>query len=281
VLSFVNTYEHPEGGGSHPEEEAEIVCRLLSLFLDARIKRAGVRINNIDIPIFEGQERLLYSQFFGMLNPGKLNDYFARFASLDDDLARQYIRAARTYSFALEFIPSDPTFAFFLLVVAAECMSSQDKVISFKELSSEPKKCERFCRFITTFLLEEFKGNDERSESLLTELLKTTYYEHRSGFTHGGKEVSSAALKADEIGSSYFKHATEGKEIKTPGLGWFAKVIRGALLGYILSIPSHNKEHKDDQLIPRLALEKAFLKIKVKKDLQAGQVVTFDDVEYR
>lgn len=274
VLSFLNR----DSLGSHPEEEAEMICRLLSLIFDTRIKKTGIRINHIDMPIIEGGERLQYPQFFGSLDPAKGNDYLTRFLSLDVDLARQYMRASRTYSFSLEFIPSDPTFAFFLLVVAGECMSSQDKVIPLADLQPDKNKCERFCRFIISFLLYEFKGNDEQNEELFMELLKTVYYEHRSGFTHGGKEVSMAALKADEARSSYFKHSTDGKEVKTPGLGWFAKIVRGSLLGYLHSLPA---TVGNEDLIPRLALEKGCLRLKAKRDLPNGHIVTFNDVEYR
>ena len=281
ILSFINTFEDPVGGGSHPEEEINIVCKLLSVFFDARIKKVGTRINEIDIPIVEGRERAQYPQFFGVIDPTQAENHLTRVLSLDEDLARQFIRACHTYSFALEFIPSDPTFAFFLLVVAGECMSSQDKVITFSDLEPDSKKCERFCRFITSFLPEEFKGDDERNDPLFNKLLKTVYYSHRSGFVHGGKEVSLAALMADKARSSYFKHATEGKEVKTPGLGWFAKIIRGALLGYLISLPIPSDDRIDEELFSRLAFEKAGLRIKSKKDIKKWQVVTFDDIEYR
>jgi hypothetical protein len=188
ILSFMNIYEDPVGGGSHPEEEANIVCRLLSVFLDARIKKTGLRINEVDIPVVEGRDSGLCPQFFGIFDPTHVGNYLRRVLSLDEDLARQFIRACHIYSFALEFIPSDPTFAFFLLVVAGECMSSQDKVIPFSDLEPDSKKCERLCRFITSFLPEEFKGDDERNDSLFNELLKTVYYSHRSGFVHGEKK---------------------------------------------------------------------------------------------
>ena len=280
ILSFINTYEDPVGGGSNPEGEVNIVSRLLSVFFNARIKKSGIRMNDIDIPIVEGRERNQYPQFFGVFDPTQTSNYLARVLSLEQDLARQYIRACHTHSFALEFIPSDPTFAFFLLVVAGECLSSQDKVIPFSELEPDSNKCERFCRFITSFLPDDYKGDDERSEELFNELLKTAYYSHRSGFVHGGREVSSAALMADKVGSSYFKHATEGKEIKTPGLAWFAKIVRGALLGYLDSL--HLSPLRiDEELLSRLAFEEARLKIKAKKDLKKGQIVTFEDIEYR
>lgn len=41
ILQFNNAYSHPEGGGSHPEEEAINICRLLSLFLNVRTGRWG------------------------------------------------------------------------------------------------------------------------------------------------------------------------------------------------------------------------------------------------
>ena len=85
---------------------------------------------------------------------------------------------------------------------------------------------------------------------------------------------------ADKAKSSYFKHATEGKEIRTPGLGWFAKVVRGALLGYLDSLPSPSLGI-DEELLSRLALEKAGLKVKATKDLEKGRIVTLEDIEYR
>ena len=279
ILSFTSTYES-SAGGSHPEGEVDIVCRLLSVVFDTRVKKAGIRINEIDIPTIETPEKNRYPQFFGVFDPTQINDYFTRVLSLDEDLARQFIRASHAYSFALEFIPSDPTFAFFLLVVAIECMSSQKTVIPFSELDPESNKCERFCRFITLFLPDKYKGNDERNKELFTDLLKTVYYSHRSGFVHGGKEVSLAALLADKAGSSYFKHTIEGKEVRTPGLAWFARMVRGAILGYIGSLPKAPPT-ADEELFSRLAYEKAGLMVKVKKDLKKGQVVTFEDVEYR
>lgn len=223
ILTFINTYKDPKGGGSHPEEEANIIIRLLSMFLNSRIKKKGLRINEIDIPVANSQNNGQYARFFGIFDHTNLGNFIQRTLSLDEDLARQFIRACHTYSFALEFIPSDPTFAFFLLVVSGECMSSQNKIITFSDLNPACKSCERFCKFITTFLLDEFKGDDEENDDLFYELLKTIYYSHRSGFAHGGKEIPAAALMADMKNSSYFKHATDGKEIKTPGLGWFAK----------------------------------------------------------
>ncbi|MGD0014170.1 MAG: hypothetical protein ABSD56_07070 [Bryobacteraceae bacterium] len=279
ILSFENTYEAPAGGGSNPEGEAEAVCRLLGLLLDARVRKVASRIADIDLTVPTGASNA-YPQFSGRLDSKGLDDSFARVLSLGDDLSRQFARACRCYTFALEFIPSDPTFAFFLLVVAAECMSSQDSVISFVELHPENKKCERFCCFVKRFLPEECKSEDDRNEPLLTELLKTAYYSHRSGFAHGGKEVSSAALIADQAKLNYFKHVTDGREEKTPGLAWFANIVRGALLGYLGSLPPESVRPDKDRLA-RLAFEKCILKITSTVDAVRGQVCTLDNIEYR
>lgn len=145
ILSFVNTFEAPVGGGSHPDEEAAIVARCLSLCMDARLRRSGIRVNHIDIPI---SPQGGYPQFEGICDSSDLAHYLEIFRSLPDDLCRQFSRAASTYSFALEFIPGDPTFAFFLLVVAIECLSSQDAVIPHSQINPENGTCERFCAFV-------------------------------------------------------------------------------------------------------------------------------------
>ena len=279
VLSFLDSWEG-ENGGSHPEEEASIVARCLSLSIDARVKPAGIRVNHIDIPAAPARERTSYPQFYGKCDPSRVPVHVDRLLSLSDDLARQFARAASTYSFSLDFIPSDPTFAFFLLVVAVECLSSQDAVIPYAELDADRKKCERFCRFVRTFLPDPVRTADERDEALFTELVKTVYYSHRSGFVHGGREVSVAALLADGAKSSYVKHLVDGKETKTPGLAWFARVVRGSLLGYLESLPAEGLR-PDEFRLSRLAFEKAGLQLKMKRAMERGQVVTLDDVEFR
>lgn len=278
ILSFRNTYGAPKGGGSHPEDEARMVSNLISLCCNVRVKHEGIRINEIDIPHPEGHESQAYPQFFGELDTSKLERCLTRIQALNDDLARQCFRACKTYSFALENIPSDPTFAFFLLIVTVECFSSQEAVISSEELHKDSMKCERFCRFIKEHLPAQLRGDDENDEELFTSLLKTAYYSHRSGFAHGGKEVSDAARQADRAGSSYFKHYVDGKEVRTPGIGWFAKIVQGSVLGFI---EKQTDSCPDEERIPRLAYEKSGLTVKYNKDMKKGQVVTFGDIDYR
>jgi hypothetical protein len=229
VLEFANQFSDQEGGGSHPEEEANIVCNLLALILEAKVSRRGLRINAIEVPAqFVTTDELVR----GTVDWSTADADVRCVLGFGDDVARQLVRGSKAYASAIESIPSDPTFAFFLLVVAVECLSSQSAVIPPSELPIDSKKCERFCLFIQRYLPDAHRGEDERNAGLFQELLKEVYYAHRSAFVHGGKEVTNAALMADLASSSYFKHATSGKEVKTPGLRWFARVVRGALLGF-------------------------------------------------
>jgi hypothetical protein len=281
VVSFENRFKSEKGEGSNPEEEARIVTRLLSLFWNSRIEETGLRIGNIEIPSAAARYSESYPQFYGRITWDRTDELINTIQSLDIDLARQYIRASHAYAFALEFIPSDPTFAFFLLVVAVECLSSQETVIPFSELHPDKYKCERFCRFIKDSLPAELKGEDERDEKLLSELLKTIYYSHRSGFAHGGKEVSIASVIADALNSSYIKHTVGGNIVRTPGLGWCAKIVRGALMGYLVS-KQPMKLPVDSFLLSKLAFENAGLLLQVNKDVKAGQLIDIGkDINYR
>lgn len=276
LLSFLDELEK-DAGSSHPEEESKMALAVFSLFTNSRFRSRGIRLNHIDIPRLNAEVQV-YPEFFGELETGDLQPAFDRLYSLDDDLCRQYVRAAKTYSLALDFIPHDPTFAFFLLVVSVECLSSQDAVLPHGELNPSKMSCERYCRFIKEHLREEDKGNDERDDPLITELLKTAYFAHRSGFAHGGKEVPVACVMADKVSSSYFKSLVDGKEQKSPGIGWFARMVRSALTGFLLKRPV---QHQDTFTLSGLARERSGLEVKFKRSVEAHHVVTFADIEYR
>ena len=278
LLSFVDTFKEPEAGGSNPEEEAINICRLLSLLLNMRVKRGAIRVNAVDLPA--SYTSGFYSQFFGKMDPSELNADLERVLALPPDLSRQFLRSCHSYSFALEFIPTDITFAFFLLFVAVECLSSQNYVISHSELDPSRRNCDRFCKFIDTYLPKCERGEDEQNEKLFRELLKTTYYSHRSGFAHGGKEVSTASLMADRAKSSYFKHEVNGKEVRTPAVGWFSRIVRSSLIGYLRGAVE-DQIHADEYLLARLAFEKACLRVKAKRSSVRGAPVKFADIEYR
>jgi len=278
LLQFESRYVHPIGESSNPEEEAVIVCEVLSALLNARMALLGFRI---DVENYLALDRLVrYPNLEGPVETANLDADFNRILSLDDGLARQYIRASHAYSFALNFIPADPTFAFLLLVVAVECLASQKSIIPYKDLDADKMKCKRFCKFLETYLPIEKMGEDEEGKKLVRELLKTVYYVHRSAFVHGGKEISAASLQADRVGKMYFKHATDGKEVKTPGLSWFADIVNSSLLGFLRS-DSRPRVAADSDRISRIAMERGMLKLKAKRAIKKGEAITFDDIEHQ
>jgi hypothetical protein len=267
-------------GHNHREEETVIIGPIVGSIAEYKnptlwdCGSTGSRI-----PSFDPERRGDYPDFHGIADPANLQRLGPRLFGFPEDLGRQFIRAARAYASALDVIAEDHTFAFFLLVVAIECLSSQDGVIPHVELHPEGKTCERFCEFIRRYLPEAVRSDDERNASLLTELLKTAYYAHRSAFVHGGKEVSGAAVMADQIRSSYVKHSTDGPEVKTPGVAWFASVVRYSLLGFLGAFPP---SPHDVTLLARIAAEQGRLKLKPKQNVTAGDVLGVeDDIDYR
>lgn len=272
VLAFGSTIEEPRVGAfEHPEGEASIVCDVLALILDAKVETHGFQINYVESHRPQPRARPDCTA-----DASSVESDFERIITLDLDLARQFSRSCRAYASALRFVTSDPTFAFFLLVVAVECLASQSKIIPATELSPD-QTCERFCRFIA-----RFSSNDANSdEDLQNKLLKTVYYIHRSGFVHGGKQVSAAATMADMKGLTYIKHVVDGKEVKTPGLRWFRNVVRGALLGYLRSLTEAPSGRSDSELFATLAREDAVLHFKARRAMVAGRFVTLDDVEHQ
>ena len=272
VLAFGSTIDDEPrvGAFEYPEGEAGIVCDVLALILDARIETHGCQYNYVEIRRPQPQAPL-----DNVADASSVKSDFERITTLDIDLARQFSRSCRAYASALGFIASDPTFAFFLLVVAVECLASQPAIIPITELSAEAK-CERFCRLIARFSPDE-KGD----EDLQKKLLKTVYYVHRSGFVHGGKRVSNASEIADREGLAYIKHLVDGKEVRTPGLLWFRRVVRDALLGYLRSLGSPKLGAGDRELLANLAREDAVLHFRARKAMAAGRAVTLNDVEHQ
>lgn len=264
----------------YPEQELELARQLLAFYIDASVRVVEIRADpgppDEDLPAATLTDSGPGQNYLEGLGP-----FAERVMSVDVSVGRQLFRAFKVYAFALDFIESDITFAFLLLSVAVECLSSQDRVIPHDELHRDKHKCDRFCRFLTSFFPEQFKSEDEQNRTHLEALLKTVYYRHRSGFVHGGKEVSFASVLADRAQSPYFVHFIDGKEIKTPGVRWFARLVRGAILGYVVALGESQEVRPRNSLIHRLAIEGASIYMKAKRPIEAGQIVTLDDVHVR
>ena len=121
------------------------------------------------------------------------------------------------------------------------------------------------------------KSSEDRE--LRHELLTAIYNDHRSGFVHGGKEVSNASALADAGGLTYFKHYQSGKETRTPGLQWFARIVRATILGFLYSLPE--PAEVNDELLAELAREGCVLHLKARRKVKAGEPIQMKDVYYQ
>lgn len=263
LLRFIDEFDE-EQGRSTPSREAQLILSFVSLTLGTNIEIKSLMINSVNFGVFS--QDVAASSLIGVISElPDLSQYLMKFHSLDIDLARQFIRAANVYKTSVSLIGQNNTLSFFLLTVAIECLSN--KVID------DGGKCDKFIAFISNFS-DGFAPLD--SDEDFIGLLKEVYYNHRSGFTHGGKEIPEATNVADQLDRPYIKHLIDGKEVKSPSLKWFEKVVRNCLLNFLLST-----EIGDDQpdLLKEISLEKGIIQVKAKRDIEAGQVVTEKDLD--
>lgn len=251
-------------GQSQPSTEAELFLSFLSLSLCSRLYIGATMIGNSNV----GQ--LSNRNVYGTPFDGVVDDMqsvkalWARFLSLEIDLARQVIRSCEVYRTAVNMIGQNNTFAFFLLTIAVECLSNK--------VMSGQGTCDRFVAFVLKYCLE--KGNVPDDEQLAM-LLKEVYYNHRSGFTHGGKQIPQAVFLADQLQRSYVRHNTDGKERCTPGLLWFASVARNSIVGFLNSQEITWGTVNDH--FRNLAAEQGVIALKVKTGFSADEKkVPFD-----
>ena len=144
--------------------------QLLAFYVDAPVGVVEVRL---DAQLPDEHVSVATTSEPGRQQPNFLEGlgvFAERVISVDDSLGRQLFRAFKAYGFALDFIASDITFAFLLLCVAVECLSSQDRVIPHDALHRDKRKCDRFCRFITSFFPEHLKSQDEQNRTHLVRL---------------------------------------------------------------------------------------------------------------
>ena len=253
---------------SQPTVESDLILYWLSLMFRMRIEPKGMLLNNVETG-YTKRYREYYREYEAQITElPDLENLIKKLCSIDIDILRQYIRACAVYNFALTLFGENNTFAFFLLSVSIECIAN--KVIS------EGQTCDKFIQFILDNISEE-KAKECRGENEWKEFLKEIYYNHRSGFTHGGKEIPEASLLADRTNRIYVKNEIDGKEVKTPSLKWFESVVSDALVGFLNKQPIN--EVMSLEKIKDLSLEKGFVKLKAKKSLEGGTIVTMGDVE--
>lgn len=207
---------------SNPDREAKQVLAMLSLWLGTRLEVKSLMINSVNIGLIA--QDAAASGITGIIeNPPNLQWLLQKFNSLDLDIARQFSRAADVYRTTVNLIGQNNTLSYFLLTVAIECLSNKTKT------EADKGKCDNFVNFILTYLPDK---SQVETEEKWKELLREVYYRHRSGFTHGGKEIPEATALADKLNRVYVKHIIDGKEVKTPSLKWFESVVRNTLVGF-------------------------------------------------
>jgi hypothetical protein len=250
---------------SVPTREAEKILSLLSLWLGTQLEVESFMVDSVNVGTLSQDDAA--SGLTGILeDPLDLELLINKFNSLELDLARQFLRAADVYRTAVNLIGQNNTLSYFLLAVTIECLSNKTRA------KTDLGTCDSFINFILTYLSDK---SQIESEEMWKELLKEVYYRHRSGFTHGGKEIPQATELADQLNRVYVKNFIDGKEVKTPSLKWFEKVVRNTLLDFLISheISAENKDR-----IKEISLEHGVINLQAKREIVAGSIVTEKDL---
>jgi hypothetical protein len=244
VLSFedarINTH-----GFSNPDEEARIILDVLSLLSATTWNVTGLRVNGIDT--LGTRRRLINLETERLPGDIDVTKNVMDVLRLDAEALKQFVRASHAFSLGIQAGSIDLALSFMLLVTAVECLSSLEGFIPNAEMNKDSKSTERFVQFVKQFCSElpTFYGHD--GEDGFTRNLKTIYHVHRSGFVHAGKEVSAAAVStADEQKLSSVTHYVDGKQIDTPGLLWFARVVQKSLVGFLGEWPKKSDDARGD-----------------------------------
>jgi len=249
---------------SQPDAEARLFLSLFSVIIGSRISIEGSMINNVPLT---PATKVTYTNYETVVEDlPALDQAISDLSATTEEVARQYLRSCDVYRNALSLIGENNTLSFFLLTIAIECIAN--KVVQ------HGGTCDRFIEFVFTYLPNK---TDFESEEEWRGILKEIYYRHRSGFTHGGKDVPEAAWLADKLNRRYVKNEIDGKEVKTPGLKWFEGVVRDCLHEFLA-----RKDFPTDQPVDYLkefSLEHGRVKVKAKRDLKQGEVIFEKDIE--
>lgn len=282
VITFPVEADHLDELLSFVHRELRILCDYLGVIFNTEVHYEGLRVNDSDCILRQApenrgaEERNTYSDFYGELDPEKAR-MFGRLLYMNDPVATQFTRACRMYIAAIQFIPNEPEIANLLLVSAVECLSSHNGVfppVYEVKTKNEEGLTSRFCRFIEINVLECERRLDRKDRRLFIEILKTVYRTHRSGFVHGGKEVSVASIMADDHNRPYFKNypflgntdlkaKERNRACYTPGMKWLAHICRSAIIGFFQSLPAQRTD-ADLKVFSKIARKQAVVGIGLK-----------------
>ncbi len=267
LLRFEDNFREGETS-SNPFAEAQMFLAFLSLQLGSRLEIDSSMYNNVKAPMPDSIDADIYKEYRSIMDSlPDLNVRLKKIMSLDNAIATQFLRACEIYRVAVNLMGNNNTLSFFLLSISIECLSNK--------VSSKRGTCEKFVNFITTYYPDKvnFKTDTE-----YISVLKEIYYNHRSGFTHGGKAIPEASLLADRLNKAYIKNNIDGKEVRTPGLKWFEHIVRGCLINFLDKTESKDEVNQIDYF-KEISVKQGIVKLTIKRPLIPGQVVTTGDVE--
>jgi hypothetical protein len=248
---------------SNPEKEGDYVLSLLSLIMAMKVEFNAIKINNVQGTLRKKRSSFLMGK---MELPDDLEELVKKLQGLNTDLLRQYLRSCDAYRTALHLIDDNPTLSFFLLVTSIEAISNR--------LRKSGSLKRNFKEFILACLPKSFE-DELGSRELLVSLLGEAY-NMRCAFTHGGKGISIGTLSADNVNRNYVKHYVENKEVCSPSITWFERVVRVALLEFLRK---QKVTDGHDSALSRLAREEGVIYLKTARNVESGQIVTTSDVD--
>ena len=241
VLTFEDTFVHKHGHGD-PLGEGRIAIDFLALLTGVSWTVTQVVFDGVAIPKRRGPlGNALPIDDNTTDHTGRI-DAIMRLAEAD---LRQFVRACRTFNLALHTAEIDETLGFLLLVTAIESLSSMESFLPNVVLNKAKYSADRYVRFVQKYCLniESLCGHD--GEDGFIRNLKSVYHKIRSPFVHSGNEVSVASNMADGIGQASVKHFVKGKELFTPGLVWFIRVVHGTLIGFVDGFAKQADSNRD------------------------------------
>ena len=249
---------------SNPEKEADYILSFISVLFGSNIEYVAAKSNNVQVSMNQKRPSNLEGTIESLPN---MEELMKKLDSLDSDMLRQFLRSCNAYRAAMSLVRDNPTLSFFLLVTSIEAISG--KVI---------RKTDRlnFVEFILKYVPEALR-REVGDEKLLLSLIKQAY-DMRCAFTHGGTSISIGSSYADQTNRIYVKHYVENKEVRSPSLRWFEVVVRSTLLSFLEKLGTSNS---DEPKLPQLAQEKAVMHVKAAKTLQAGRILTSDDLDLK
>lgn len=263
LLRFDDEIREGESG-SQPQAEATLFLAYLSLIIGSRLHIESLMVNSVNVLVGQASTYRDYQAIIEELPD--IDSLIARFKKKDPEVARQFLRACEVYRSALNLMGENNTLSFFLFTIAVECLSNK--------VGRGNGSCDKFIDFILDYLPDK---SSLPSKQDWRELLQQIYRRHRSGFTHGGKEIPEAVNLADRLNRVYVRNMVDGKEVRTPGLKWFESVVRGALVGFLNSAEYDSEQQTDH--FKELSLEYGRVMVKARHNLQAHTVVTEKDVD--